>query len=251
METQEDLFLKAYNLYNTGDFRGAQKLYDKILLVDIGNIKAMIGKSLCLFYGSEKINDSDYEPALKIYRNAVNLSGRNINILLDLGELLNKSGANRLFKEAITIFDEVLSKETQNFKALAGKCYSFYRLSRFKDCIDLSAKLLKLEPANADVWFYKAWSEFNTDLYRDALESFNNAVKLKPTEEIYWCYRALVLNKLKRYSEAIESADQAIKINPQYTTALLYKCDSLNALGQHKEAEKISKQIPYEPVDNM
>jgi tetratricopeptide (TPR) repeat protein len=244
-----ELLYTASELYTNKAFPEAKKIYLDLLKTDPDNIEILTGLSCCIFYGEGFDYDTEYEQAWVYYRKAINLSNRNPLLLIKYANLLNNSGSMRYFKEAVSIFDEVLLKLPGNYEAISGKAYSYYLLSKFEDCVLTCKEAQSINPTDSRIWFYQAWAYMMLSNYKDGLQSFNMAVKYNPLDHIAWCYRSLACFELNLFEEAIFSADEALKIDPNYSTAKLYKIDALRALGRNEEANAI--KIPYEPIDNM
>lgn len=166
-----------------------------------------------------------------LYDKALLLSnlGRNDESLNILNELLQKESKNpdynylagivsqriKNYEKAIDYYDNVISLQPNNSKALNSKASALENLGQLKEATILLNAAISSDPKNADAWYNLGVIHFKEARYTDALKAYEKAAELNPVNPKAFINKGVTQRILGRYNEALESYDKAIKLNPE------------------------------------
>jgi protein O-GlcNAc transferase len=177
---------------------------------------------------------------------------------------------NRRFKEAETLFRNVLSKDANNFDALHilgivcsenGKVLEaenffltalsidsgfpplFYnyglflaKQKRYQESIEHYDKAIGLHPNYADAHSGRGNALLELRRCDDALAAFDKALALKPSLENAWLGRGNVLAQLGRHDDALAAYDRALALKPSLENAWLGRGNVFGQLRRYDDA---------------
>jgi tetratricopeptide (TPR) repeat protein len=194
-------------------------------------------------------------------------------------------------KEALEIFDEILTLDLSNLNALNGKGNILNDLERYKEALQHYDKALAIDPTNVQtlnnkgIFFYNLFNAKHSNIFsigieppdssdisdifsegisstsppllldpfQQAIECFDKALKTDPVNVQALTYNGIVLNGQKNYREAKECFDKALEVDPNYVDALYCKGNILGIhQGKLQEAiECFDKALEVDPNDNI
>ena len=160
------------------------------------------------------------------------------------------------FEEAISYFDQLLEKESDNVDALAKKGDALAKLEKYDEAesyydrvfriapyhTDATGylyldKLLELNPNHVNALYKKGMSlAIFVDYQENSISYYDKALKIEPNRHDILTTKAVSLTNLGKFEEAISNFDRALKIVPNYVPALNGKGDALAKLEKYEEA---------------
>ncbi len=115
--------------------------------------------------------------------------------------------------EALSNFESIIQKDSQNLEALLGQAMVFSKLKRHPEAFDAYDSLIQKMPNNAFAWNGRGLAALNLDAYDVALNSFKEASDKLPNglhyESLAWTFMCL--------GEYEQAAIHAKRANLYYT----------------------------------
>jgi tetratricopeptide (TPR) repeat protein len=217
--------------------------------------------------GHEQLEQEQYEAALEIFQQAVQLETQNPQVLYGLGltcyrleryqesvEYLNQAlqiqpfyilalarrgMAHRKLKldeQATADFERAIQIEPQNYEHWRGRGTALYELQQYEEAIACYDTAIEIKPYFHDVWHSKGNALYELGCYEEAITSYDKAIEIKPDFHDAWYNRGAMLCYLGRYEEAITCYDKAIEIKPDSHDAWYQRGSELYNLGHYEEA---------------
>ena len=152
------------------------------------------------------------------------------------------------FTQAMTAYEQVLSKQPKHFDALHLLGVVAAQTNNPSLAAELIGKAIKINPSSA-----YAYSNLGTALQElkrldDALASYNKAIALKPDYAEAFNNRGTALQELKRLDVALASYDKAIALKPDYAEAFYNRGTALQEFNRLDEAlASYNKAIALKP----
>jgi len=119
---------------------------------------------------------------------------------------------------------------------LSMKAFSLMEFGRFKEAITVFREVVSLKPNDAEIRNNLGVCLALLGHFEEAFESTKRAVELKPDYVEAWTNLGGILNKLGRYQEGIEACDQAIFLNSNWAEAHANRGVNLTCLDRFDEA---------------
>ena len=139
-----------------------------------------------------------------------------VTYLIGQGLALHQQGK---FKEAQSIYEQILVIQANHFDALQLLGALFAQTKQFTKAIDFFSKALLVNPNHAACYSNRGNALRELGLLDEALESYDQAINIEADyAEAYFNY-GNALTGLGRLDEAMESYDQAISIKADYSSA--------------------------------
>lgn len=133
---------------------------------------------------------SDAVPHLARTREMGNSHGE---LLLDLAAALALAGQT---VEAASTYDEVLSSDADNARALLGKAQMLIDAESYKEAEPLVERLTAVEPQNPATWFLQASIDASTGATFRARVSIEKAIVRDPQSPVVWLAASLHLERI-------------------------------------------------------
>lgn len=137
-----DANLAVARLYfNKEDYKESLKYYNVIFSGDTTDVEALWGMGRCYF------RTGKFEKAVMFYRKANSYLSGHVPLMFDLAYALTN---NNQLKEAISVYDSILSVDSLNVSAWAGAGKLYYWLGRPVKSSYYYKKALQIEPQNSE-----------------------------------------------------------------------------------------------------
>ena len=165
--------------------------------------------------GNEYFNNEEYEQAILLYKQAVDIYPRYSRALLNIAQA---SYNLRNFDNAIKYCTDVIKYEPENEYAHFWRGRSYYEIGRIQDCINDLQNILSLNKGDESIIidassFIGVIYARNSE-YDKAIEYFSMSINRGSRNDMVFAYRALNYYELQRYKLSIEDANEALRINP-------------------------------------
>lgn len=122
----------------------------------------------------------------------------------------------RNYSEALTAYDQAISRDTNNFNAWNGKADALNRARRYTEALAASDTALAIDPTSVPGWINRGYILYNLGRYDDELTAYETAISLEPGNAQAWFNKGYSLAGMKRYDEAILAFDKVQALQPDY-----------------------------------
>ena len=169
----KELLEKAKDYHNKKENLKAEKLYKKIIDIDINNFDALnlLGILYCQY---KKFNEG-----LKYFNKAIKINGKHAGLYCNKGNAhleLNE------FEEAIKNYDTAISLHPKLVDAYYNKANALQKLQNFEESINYYNKALELNSNLFDAYVNKGNSLKNLKKLDEAIINYNKAIEIKSNE---------------------------------------------------------------------
>jgi len=232
----DSLLIIADKLYYEEDYNSAKKTYDKIMIIEATNVKALNGKGNCLF---KQNSDS----AKIYYETAIALNPNYSDSFYNLGLIFYYKDKN--YKNALINFEDALkiSPDSANYAVFMGMCYE--KLRETENSIIYYDKALEIDPNELDAYYYKSTLYYNLGKFDLALGNLKIAIKEKTKESYFYTLKADIEIQQENYEQAVIDCNNAIKIDNKDIFAYEFRAEAYYMLTNYEKTIKDCKNILY------
>lgn len=187
----------------------------------------------------------------------------------------------KLYDEAIEVFDEIFKKESDNVAAFQGKIASLRKKRDFEGANELLAKALNAHPEHPGIMSERAWLCLEQKKYDEAIIAFDEVLKVRRSDEGIFLWQISLLRSQRyfdeakklieeagyifpeslrirnergwlhfyqmQYDEAIETFEEILEKDPNDESALQGQIASLRMKGHYAEATKLANKALSHP----
>ena len=138
------------------------------------------------------------------------------------------------YKQAIAIYNTILSFNPNHIDALLNKAISFSLLDIPESANEALDKIFEIKSDHHVAWFIKGFMFFTSERNEESILAFDKAISIKPDYFNAWRLKGAALSNLGRYKEAVKALDRALEIKPDSNSARFIR-------GYAREKGNISK----------
>ncbi len=140
------------------------------------------------------------------------------------------------YAEALTILNQILKENPQNFDAWWLKGNTLSKLDCYEEAVDCYQSALGIDPNATSLWENSAI--LLTALHRplQAIDMYNRALELEPDDPQLWIGKAALWEELGNFRRAIATIERAIEVDPRCVDAWYQKAGCQSQLGDHDTA---------------
>ena len=261
MNTLQDLFDRAIALHQRGDLGEAERLYQRVLLLEpasfaprhmLGVIRYQQGQypqAIELITGALKLNPDvaaawlnlgnvqsvagQPEQAVSSYHRALALAPGDAAVLNALAALLWSLGRG---EEALDCMTQLVAARPGDIEVLHRRGNMLRELKRFDQALADYDAVLASRPDLAESWTNRGAVLSEMGRPEDALASLDRALRLEPDLEAALSNRGFALRELGRFDEALESLDRALALQPEHVAALAHRGKVLSEMNRLEES---------------
>jgi tetratricopeptide (TPR) repeat protein len=268
MTTLQDLFDQAIALHQRGDLGGAERLYQRVMLLEPSSFapRHMLGVI--------RYQQGQYPQAIELISEALKSNPRVAAAWINLGNVQSVAGraeeAASSFRRALALTpgdpsvlsalatllwglgrpDEALGCVDQMLAARPGDIELRHRRGdmlrerkRFDHALQDYDAVLAARPDLAETWTNRGAALAEMGRPAEALESLDRALALQPDLVAALSNRGFVLRELARFDEALEVLDQALRLQPDHTPALAHRGKVLSEMNRLEESFRDFRQV--------
>jgi len=136
-------------------------------------------------------------------------------LLLTIGTF-NRS---KIWKDDLTLFDDVLSKYPKVWLAYNNRGIAKSDAGDFSGAIQDYNNAINLHPKHVNAYTNRGKAKMELGDLQGAINDYNKAVQLEPNDAGIYLNRGVVKDKLNDLSGAIDDYSKAIQLKPQYPEA--------------------------------
>lgn len=234
---EKEIFNLAQSVYDTWDFSGAIKLYDKVLKKNPNNFDALMGKASALRYTEE------YGKAIRCYNKI--LKNQPTNPLVLMAKVDTYIHGIRDAQKAIPILKKILQLSPNSIKLFILCAGKFAVCGEYERAIKINEKVISKDPNSIGArfaklnWLEELMSEQRTE--NDALKIINKYLKNDPKFFVYQLKHNFYLRAGKMES-VIEVYKIVLKEEPETDFDRLVKVNALLEAGDHEATRKFCEE---------
>lgn len=143
-------------------------------------------------------------------------------------EEIQKKINDKNYEEAIKLYDKVLDIDPINIGALNGKGILFGVLENYDEAIDCFSSAIILNSSFSPAWANKAYALSLSGRDEEALESIEKALRIEENQHNL-LMKTHILFQLHRFEEVIKLYDKILLKNPNLSTVISSKLRHLHA----------------------
>lgn len=121
------------------------------------------------------LNLGNPKDAMNIYDKILSMEPQQTDALIKKGNILGKLGK---YEEAILHYDKAISKDNQNILAIINKGLAHHYLEQYDIAINCYNKILTIKPNSTLTIYNKASSMIKSNRVKEGLELLSKAIKL-------------------------------------------------------------------------
>jgi tetratricopeptide (TPR) repeat protein len=121
----------------------------------------------------------------------------------------------KLYDEAIEVFDEIFKKEADNLAAFQGKIASLRKKRDFVGANEWLAKALNAHPKHPGILSEQAWLFLEQKKYDEAIGAFDEVLKVIRSDEGIFLWQISLLRSQRHFEEARKLIKEAGQIFPE------------------------------------
>jgi tetratricopeptide (TPR) repeat protein len=147
-----------------------------------------------------------------------------------------KQAENGLYQNAISIFEQVLTKNKNHSGAHFSIAVSFQELQIWDGAISHYNIVKKLKPYTYDLEMYLAICHCGNGELETALIHINNQLEITPNNPNVYGNRSHIYFRMEEFEKSLLDADTAIELGPENSYSYSFKADILNTLERFEES---------------
>jgi tetratricopeptide (TPR) repeat protein/S1-C subfamily serine protease len=222
---------KALLLWSTGRYQLAESAIDRAIKVIPPNERV---KYYYFWKYQSLILQSleKYDEALEAINIAIGLERQDLTLLNEKANLLIE---NKQYSAAITICDEIISKQQQDY-AYISRGSAKFALGNKQGAIADYNRAIALNPKYAQAYSNRGGAQYELGNKQEAIDDYNRAIALNHKYAQAYQNRGVVQYELGNKREAIADYNRAIALNPKVAGAYFYRGNIKSDLGNKQEA---------------
>ena len=246
---EKEIFNLAQSVYDTWDFSGAIKLYDKVLKKNPNHFDALMGKAAALRFIGE------HNQAIRCYNKILKKEPTNLFVLMAKVDtyifgIRDARKAIQILKNILRFTSQKTVIGTQSLSPGAIQLFSrcsdrFARCGEYEEAIKTNEKLLSRNPDNTDArfaklnWLVELMMEQRSE--RDALKIINKYLKNDPKFFVYQLKHNFYL-RAGKIESALDVYKIVLKEEPETDFDVLIKANALLEAGDNKATRKFCEE---------
>jgi cell wall-associated NlpC family hydrolase len=167
--------------------------------------------------GSEYLELSDINEAIKSFSKAVSLEPGNAVYHLELGDA---HGRNGNFRKAMEGYTQAIRIDPSEAAFYIMRGFAYYSNKKYAEAIADFTKAVELEPNEASVYHSRGRIYLFQRDYDKAVADFTSAVNLDPKNAIYLASRGSAYAKQGLYDKAVPDFEAAVSIDQNHIMAV-------------------------------
>lgn len=241
MQKTDELYNKAANAFNAGDYEGAKSWANKCLAVDkkefrslnlLGVILAMEGKS---------------EAAANAYQKSLEANPRNPQTINNLANLLSKDGE---LQKAASLYQNAIVLDPGFLTARQNLAKTSLKLGNLDEAISEAAKCFELDSTDGSSLITLGNALRQKKEYEAALEAYTIALGYPKSQKDALIELGLLKSEQKLHDEALGYFVKVLQLDPNHAASYCNVSSILIDKGQISQAKgAIIKAFELDPND--
>lgn len=190
--------------------------------------------------GIKAIDAGDLQAAEEAFKLAILIRPDKLDAYQHLALAYTKAGQ---FNQSVTIYENLLEKDSTNLDILFSLGNLYYSLNRFDLAIEYLNKVLAIEPDHQDALANLALSYDSEGDVQKAADAFERAIAANPKDkDLIFLYGSHQFKK-KNYPEAIRLFEQVLAMNPEDFEAIVNVANSYLSMAENEKAQLKKTQL--------
>lgn len=143
---------------------------------------------------------------------------------------------NRVWKDELTLWQDVVQKSPNKPRAYGNLGYAYYRLGKLAEAREYMWKALEMKPDYPEAHYIMAGILEKEKKESETFEQYVEALRLKPDYVDAWVDVGNILKNAGKLAEAVSHYLKALKINPNSERAHYHLGQTLVRLGDFDQA---------------
>jgi len=239
MTTLQDLFDQAIALHQRGDLGAAEKLYQRVLLLEPSSFapRHMLGVI--------RYQQGQLPQAMELITAALKLNPNVADAWTNLGNVQIAAGRP---EEALASYRKAQALSPASPAVAGAVARILWDLGRQEEALDEISRLLAARPDDIGVQHYRANMLRQLKRSDQALADYDAVLAARPDLVEPWTNRGALLSEMGRHDEALVSLDRALALEPDLVAALSNRGFTLRELGRFDEAlEALNRALALAP----
>jgi predicted O-linked N-acetylglucosamine transferase (SPINDLY family) len=242
----EDMFRKAVQAHQAGNFAEAARLYADVLRANPRHFAVLFS------FGYLYYQTAQFDQAERLIAESLRVNPRSPEAFFTRGCALQR--LNRA-AEAVVCFDSALALKPDFVEAQSNRGAALMALNRNQQALDSLDVALAMAPNHAGAWNNRGCVLQKLGRNEEAVACFNQAIAHQGKFVEAFINRGTALAGLKRYQEAADNFERAVALNPEQPYAqghhILYRmhaCDWRNFAARRADvlaALQAGKRVIY------
>ncbi len=214
LENIEALNLKAMILWKNRQIGELEYILNKALLLDPDNIEILFNKGLF------SLEIEDYVNAANSFKRILEINPDHAPTLLRMANVIMQSQRvdNVNYDAAIKLLKRALDLSPDIPEILETLGIALFNLGNITEAEKYFQKLIKTQKEEA-AWYYLGLAAFSRGNTEQAMALFSQALKINPTNPDLWYYHGLAAMYSNKPEEAKSSLQKAIDLDPSLIEA--------------------------------
>ncbi len=273
MRKIDELYAKAAQRFEAGDFDGAKKFANESLKIDKKEFRSLNLLGVLL------ANEGKSDAAINAYEKSLEANPKNPQTINNIGNIYSKTGDA---KKAVEYYKRALDIDSLFLTARYNLAKTLAELKHYDEAIDEASKCLELNPDFLAPYVTMGICLKEQKRYDEAKEAYikalqdgasvvdalinlgvlakdeknlaesetylRKAAEIAPNNELVFNNLGVTLHAAKRYAEAIEAFFRSIAILPQNESAFSNLSSLLMEIGDYQKAKgAILKALEINP----
>ena len=237
--TLQDLFDQAIALHQGGNLAEAERLYQRVLVMEPGSFapRHMLGVI--------RFQQGQHPQAIELIAGALKLNPQVAEAWINLGHVQAVAGRP---EEAVASYRRALILSPGEFSVLNALAGVLWHLGRQDEALEYLSQLLTLRPGDVEVRHRRADMLREMKRFDLALKDYDTVLAVHPDLVETLTNRGATLSEMGRPEEALTSLDRALTLRPDLPAALSNRGFALRELGRFGEAlQSLDRALEIEP----
>jgi len=235
----QELFDQAIALHQGGNLAEAERLYQRVLVMEPGSFapRHMLGVI--------RFQQGQHPQAIELIAGALKLNPQVAEAWINLGHVQAVSGRP---EEAVASYRRALILSPGEFAVLNALAGVLWHLGRQDEALECLSQLLILRPGDIEVQHRRADMLREMKRFDLALKDYDAVLAAHPGLVETLTNRGATLSEMGRPEEALMSLDRALALRPDLPAALSNRGFALRELSRFAEAlQSLDRALEIEP----
>ncbi len=241
MQKIDELYNKAANAFNAGDYEKAKQWANKCLLLDKNEFRSLN------LLGAILAAEGKTEAAANAYQKSLEANPKNPQTINNLANLLAKEGE---LQKAINLYEHALVLDPSFVMARQNLAKTLLKMGLLNEAISEAAKCFELDSTDGFSLITLASALRQKREYEAAIEACNIALSYPQNKKDALIELGLIKQEQKLFDEALECFVRALKLDPNHAPSYCNISSILIDKGQISQAKgAIIKAFELDPND--
>ena len=200
-----NLFVEALYYQKKNQLKKAEKIYNKILLLDPSHYESLNNLGILYF------STNNTEKSETFFKKSIEYNPNNKSAFQNLGNLYQKT---KKYSQVVKYFSKLIDLDPKNIQAYNSLGITFYNLQNFQKAKNCFKKIIEFDSNNFSAYYNLGKILSEEEKYEEAIKNFKKTLIINKMHSNALNELGIAYNKISLSEKAIESLNKSIKINP-------------------------------------